>query len=59
MTNPLKQAFEELKKEEDLKKKKKNTIFNLRKEKRLSYYSGWHENDEPVNKERVEEQKKL
>ena len=59
MTNPLKQAFEELKREEELKKKKKKRSLEFRKEKRLSYYSGWHKDDEPVNKEKVEKQKKL
>ena len=28
--------------EKEKVKKKKNYIFNLRKEKRLMYYSGWH-----------------
>ncbi len=58
MTNPLLQAIEELKKEEELKKKKK-PILSLPKEKRLQYYSGWHKDDEPVDKEKVEKQKKL
>jgi len=56
MTNPLLQAIEELKKEEDLKKK---PIFNVKKEKRLQYYSGWHKDDKPVTKEEGEKQKKL
>ena len=41
-------------------KKKKKTIFKLRKEKRLMYYSGWHKDDKPVNKEeKTEKQTKL
>ena len=58
MSNPLLQAIEDLKKEE-LKKKKKKEIFNIKKEKRLNYYSGWHKNDKPANKEKIEQQKKL
>ena len=59
MTNPLLQAIEELKKEEDLKKKKKKPIFSLPKEKRLQYYSGWHKDDKPVDKVKIEKQNKL
>ena len=59
MVNPLQQTCEELKREENLKKKKKKSPFNLKKEKRLSYYSGWHKDDKPVNKEKGERQKKL
>ena len=41
-------------------KKKKKPIFNLKKEKRLMYYSGWHKDDKPVNKEtELEKQTKL
>ena len=41
-------------------KKKKKPIFNVRKEKRLMYYSGWHKDDKPVNKEeKAEKQTKL
>ena len=32
-------------------KKKKKLISNLKKEKKLMYYSGWHKDDEPVDKE--------
>ena len=32
-------------------KKKKKSISNLKKEKKLMYYSGWHKDDEPVDKE--------
>ena len=59
MTNPLLQAIEELKKEEEIKKKKKKPIFSLPKEKRLSYYSGWHKDDKPVDKVKMEKQAKL
>lgn len=51
--------MEELKKEEQAKKKKKEPIFNIKKEKRLSYYSGWNKNDKPVDKTNIEIQKKL
>ena len=57
MTNPLFKAIDELKKEELKKKKKPNLEF--RKEKRLNYYSGWHKDDEPVDKTSIERQKKL
>ena len=41
-------------------KKKKKNISNLKKEKRLMYYSGWHKDDKPVNKdEKDERQTKL
>ena len=59
MTNPLLKALGELAKEEDLKKKKKKPIFSIKKEKRLSYYASWHKDDKPVDKEKVEKQRKL
>jgi len=41
-------------------KKKKKSIFTLKKEKSLNYYSGWHKDDKPVTEEPKEEkQKKL
>ena len=41
-------------------KKKKKSISNIKKEKRLMYYSGWHKDDKPVNKEeKSERQSKL
>ena len=40
-------------------KKKKKPIFKLRKEKSIMYYSGWHKDDKPVNKEKSEKQTKL
>jgi len=41
-------------------KKKKKSISNLKKEKRLMYYSGWHKEDKPVTKEdKSEKQTKL
>ena len=57
LTNELLKAFDELKREEPLKKKKSS--FTLRKEKRLLYYSGWHKDDKPVTDTKVEIQKKL
>ena len=45
---------------EKAKKKKKKTILNVRKEKSIMYYSGWHKDDKKVNKrEKVERQTKL
>ena len=41
-------------------KKKKKPIFNVKKEKSIMYYSGWHKDDKPVNKqEKMEKQTKL
>ena len=41
-------------------KKKKKSIFALKKEKSLNYYSGWHKDDKPVTEEPKEEkQQKL
>lgn len=40
------------------KKKKKKPTLQLRKEKRLSYYSGWHRG-KPVQEEKTEKQEKL
>jgi len=46
--------------EKEKSKKKKKPIFNLKKEKRLMYYSGWHKDDKPVTKEvKSEKQRKL
>ena len=59
MTNPLLQVLEELKREEQAKNKKKKPVFNIKKEKRLQYYSGWGKGDKAVDKEKVERQKKL
>lgn len=59
MTNPLLQAIDELKKEEEIRKKKKKPMLSLPKEKRLQYYSGWGKGDKAVNKVKVEKQEKL
>jgi len=49
---------EEVQKEKS--KKKKKPIFKIKKEKSLMYYSGWHKDDKPVNKEeKSEKQTKL
>lgn len=58
MTNPLLEAMDELVKEERARKKKK-PIFDIKKEKRLQYYSGWHKDDKPVTREEGEKQKRL
>ena len=39
-------------------KKKKKPLLSLRKEKRLSYFSGWHRG-KPVQEEKTEKQTKL
>ena len=39
-------------------KKKKKPYLELRKEKRLTYYSGWHKDDKPVTQETKEEKQK-
>ena len=41
------------------KKKKKKPALYLRKEKRLSYYSGWHRGKPIETKEKTEVQSKL
>ena len=59
MDNHLLKILEKEVEYEKSKKKKKN-ISNLKKEKRLMYYSGWHKDDKPVNKdEKDERQTKL
>jgi len=41
-------------------KKKKKPVLELKKEKSLNYYSGWHKDDKPVTQEtKGEKQKKL
>ena len=41
-------------------KKKKKSIFKLKKEKSIMYYSGWNKDDKPVTKEeKSERQTKL
>ena len=54
MDNRLLKILEKEVKYEKSKKKKKSI---LKKEKRLMYYSGWHNDDKPVDKE--ERQTKL
>ena len=59
MDNRLLKILEKEVEYEKSKKKKKN-ISNLKKEKRLMYYSGWHKDDKPVTEEdKGERQKKL
>ncbi|MBI2647060.1 hypothetical protein HYW99_01165 [Candidatus Woesearchaeota archaeon] len=41
-------------------KKKKKSIFKVKKEKSIMYYSGWHKDDKPAtNEEKSERQSKL
>ena len=59
MDNRLLKILEEETSKEKFKRKKK-PLLELKKEKRLMYYSGWHKGDKPVNKEeKSEKQKKL
>ena len=59
MYNKLLKILEEETAKEKAKKKKK-PLLQLSKEKRLAYYSGWHKDDKPVNKEeKAEKQTKL
>ena len=54
----LKIPEQEVQKEKS--KKKKKSISNVKKEKVLVYYSGWHKDDKPVTKEgKIEKQKRL
>ena len=39
-------------------KKKKKPVFNVRKEKSVMYYSGWHRG-KPIKEEKTEKQAKL
>lgn len=39
-------------------KKKKKPALELRKEKRLAYYSGWHKG-KPIKEKKIEKQAKL
>ena len=57
MNNKLLKILEEEVAKEKAKKKKKPTL-ELRKEKRLAYYSGWHRG-KPIKEEKTEKQTKL
>ncbi len=54
MENQLLKILEEETAKEKAKKKRKS-ISNVRKEKRLMYYSSWHKDDKPVTKEEKSE----
>jgi len=58
MDNRLLKILEQEVKKEKAKKKKKPTL-QLRKEKRLSYYSGWSRGGKPIQEEKTEKQTKL
>ena len=45
--------------EKEKAKKKKKLLLELKKEKRLSYYSGWHRGKPIETKEKTEKQTKL
>ena len=55
-TRLLKILNEEVAKEKA--KKKKKPVFNVRKEKSVMYYSGWHRG-KPIKEEKTEKQTKL
>ena len=57
MDNRLLNILEQEVQKEKAKKKKKPTL-ELRKEKRLNYYSGWHRS-KPIKEEKTEKQTKL
>ena len=40
--------------EKEKAKKKKKPLLELRKEKSIMYYSGWHKDDKPVTEEKRE-----
>ena len=52
MDTRLLSELKKLKHAEEFKGKKKPK-FALKKEKRLQYYSGWHEDDKPVNEDEL------
>ena len=59
MDNEFLDALNKLAKEEKQKKKERK-VFNVRKEKRLAYYSGWHDGNKPVAEDvKREKQSKL
>ena len=55
--NYLLKILEQEVQKEKAKKKKKPSL-ELKKEKRLAYYSGWHK-DKPIKEEKAERQAKL
>lgn len=59
MDNTLLKILEEETAKEKAKNRKKS-VFKVRKEKSIMYYSGWHKDDKPVTKEnKSEKQAKL
>lgn len=58
MDNHLLKILEKEVEKEKAAKKKRKPIFNLKKEKSVMYYSGWHKGN-PIKEEKTEVQKKL
>ncbi len=57
MKTKLEKALDEMQ-EEELKKKKKKKL-NIKKEKKLQYYSNWNKNNKSINKIKQDKQAKL
>ena len=57
MKTKLEKALDEIQKEEFRKKTKKK--FNVKKEKKLQYYSNWNKDDKEANETKQDKQAKL
>ena len=57
MKTKLEKAFDEIQ-EEELKKNKKKK-FNIKKEKKLQYYSNWNKDDKKASETKQDKQAKL
>ena len=57
MKTKLEKALDEIQKEELRKKSRKK--FNIKKEKKLQYYSNWNKNNKEATKTKQEKQSKL
>lgn len=57
MKTKLEKALDEIQKEELRKKNKKK--FNIKKEKKLQYYSNWNKNSKEANETKQDKQAKL
>ena len=57
MKTKLEKALDEMQEEELRKKNKKK--FNIKKEKKLQYYSNWNKDDKKANETKQDRQAKL
>ncbi|GEM_PF-3409697 len=57
MKTKLEKALDEIQEEELRKKNKKR--FNIKKEKKLQYYSNWNKNNKEANETKQDKQSKL